>query len=404
MSRVVFLNSSAAGHVIGTLGLVVELMDRGEEIIYYEDPRFQAEIEALGACFRPYPPIQHPETRPRPQNALTQVPILTWYARETLPSLLEMVRADAPDYIIHDSFCLVGKLVSQILDIPAVNSITSAAFCHRSFYECPQVRQLFPQMVREADRSMREFRQYSKELRQKFGIPPIKLLDTFTNPEPLNICQLPRELQPYVDKFDESFYFVGSCHFVRGTELDFPMELLENQTLILIALGTVVDPGMAFYQICFTAFGDFDACIVLMLGHSTKPEQLGEVPPNFIIREVGTVPQVKLLERASLFVMHAGTGGAREAVWHSVPTIAIPHQYEQELIAQRLEAEGVGVTIHRDKVTPKELREAAQKILQDESFRHNSNRLGRACREAGGAKRAVDEILNYVRTQQGGRV
>ena len=51
----VFLNVSAPGHVIPTLGLVGELVRRGESVTYFEVPPFQAEIESRGAVFQPYP-------------------------------------------------------------------------------------------------------------------------------------------------------------------------------------------------------------------------------------------------------------------------------------------------------------------------------------------------------------
>ncbi|PNJ93818.1 hypothetical protein CEP15_14030, partial [Cylindrospermopsis raciborskii C07] len=40
----------------------------------------------------------------------------------------------------------------------------------------------------------------------------------------------------------------------------------------------------------------------------------GDIPENFIIRPNGTVPQLKILERASLFIMHGAAGGTREAI------------------------------------------------------------------------------------------
>ena len=49
MGRGVFLNVSGGGHVIATYGMVGELVARGETITYYEAPKFQRDIEALGA-------------------------------------------------------------------------------------------------------------------------------------------------------------------------------------------------------------------------------------------------------------------------------------------------------------------------------------------------------------------
>lgn len=96
MSRAVFLNVSAAGHVFPSFGLVAELIRRSEEVIYYEIPKFQKEIEAFGASFRFYPPLRI-EAAPQGHNDFSLVPVLTWTAKEMLSALLESVRADKPD-------------------------------------------------------------------------------------------------------------------------------------------------------------------------------------------------------------------------------------------------------------------------------------------------------------------
>ena len=209
MARVIFMNVSAAGHVIPTLGLMVELIQRGEEVIYYEIPPFREEIESLGATFRCYPQV-NPQTAPPSENEMSLIPSLTWYAYQMLPTLLESVRAEKPDYIIHDSLCLWGRLVAQLLNIPAVNSIATSAFTPESFYECPWLRKKLPGFLREAAVGMKYYRRYQRELRGTYDVPPIKFVDTFTNIEPLNICYLPPELQPYRDKFDRRFLFVGT--------------------------------------------------------------------------------------------------------------------------------------------------------------------------------------------------
>ncbi|MEH2000320.1 MAG: macrolide family glycosyltransferase [Nostoc sp.] len=395
MSRAVFLNVSAAGHVFPSFGLVAELIHRGEEVIYYEIPKFQKEIEAFGASFRFYPPLRI-EAAPQGHNDFSLVPVLTWTAKEMLSALLESVRADKPDYIIHDSLCLWGKLVAQLLNIPAVNTIASAAFCPRSFYECPQLQDKLPELLSETSPDIQVFRQYETELRETYKIPPIEFIDTFTNPEPLNICYLPPELQPYVDKFDQSFHFVGPCDPVRAIASDFPMELLQKDKLILISFGSIHDPGLAFYKNCIEAFHNIDAQVLMVLSPEINATQLGDVPTNFIIRATGTIPQLKILERTSLFIMHGAGGGAREAAWHSTPTIAIPQTYEQEIISRRLQEQGAGIMILPQDVNSERLRETALHILNNDSFQANSDRLGDACRAAGGAKRAVDEILGYV--------
>lgn len=398
MSRAVFINVSAAGHVIPTFGLVQELIERGEEVIYFEETKFKQEIEAFGASFCPFPQIKSFDTVPKSYNELSVVPALTWFAEELLPSLLEDVRAQKPDYIIHDSLSLVGKLVAHLLNVPAVNSISTAAFCPRNFYESPQIQERVGKLL-SGTTINEQFHHYKQKLQQAYSIPPIDFIEPFTNPEPLNICYLPPELQPDIEKFDSSFRFVGPCSLTRKMQCDFSFEELKQDKLILISFGTVHDPGLEFYRWCIEAFKDIDAQVLMLIANSTNVEQLENIPANFIIKPTGTIPQLEVLKRTNLFVMHGAAGGTREAVCHGVPTIAIPQTYEQELISHRLVEHGAGVMILPKDVNPGLLHQTAKKILNDNSFRRNSTKLGDACDAAGGAKLAVDEILKYVRTK-----
>ncbi|MGI2902113.1 hypothetical protein [Tolypothrix sp. VBCCA 56010] len=166
LSRIIFMNVSVAGHIIPTFGLMAELIKRGEEVIYYEVDRFQKEIETFGASFRCYPSLNL-QTAPSGENEMSLVPSLTWCAREMLPALLESVREEKPDYIIHDSLCLWGRLVAQLLNIPAVNSIATAAFTPESFYECPRLRKKLPRLLKQAAGSMKHYRQHQREISQK---------------------------------------------------------------------------------------------------------------------------------------------------------------------------------------------------------------------------------------------
>src|SRR5271166_5907363 len=200
MGKGVFLNVSAAGHVIPTLGLVAELVRRGEEIVYFELPRFQLELEALGANFRSYPPIQ-PYPGPGGDNQYFLAPVLTWRAREWAPPVLEAVSAERPDYIVHDSLCLWGRIVAHVLGVPAVASVATAAFCPASLHGCPRLRAMRRELIAEAREGLWLFRDWRRELQTRYGIRPIALVDTFTNRQPLNICYLPRELQPYADAY-----------------------------------------------------------------------------------------------------------------------------------------------------------------------------------------------------------
>jgi MGT family glycosyltransferase len=402
MGKALFLNVSGGGHVIATYGLVGELARRGEEVVYYEAPHFRDDLEALGATFRPTPPFRMytgPLTRDRFHHELDLAPILTWWAMEWIPQLLGPVREMKPDYIVHDSLCIWGRVIGRLLGIPAVCSIHTPAFSWRMALASGRFRRDIPWMFRHSFRSMRGFRSIERQLRRTYAIPRTSYMDTLTNRQPVNICHTPRELQPHDGLFDDSYHFIASVH-TRPTQdrSTFPMERL-REPLIYVGFGTICDPGHDFFRNCLTAFRGLDHQVVMILSASTKRSDLGEIPDNFLVwslAEDDMAPQLDILPRASLFVMNGGMGGAREAAWNGVPMLAIGTTFETFTISERIEQQGAGVHLLPD-VAPDALREAALKVLADPSYKANSTRIGDACRAAGGAVRGADIILEYIR-------
>jgi MGT family glycosyltransferase len=123
------------------------------------------------------------------------------------------------------------------------------------------------------------------------------------------------------------------------------------------------------------------------------------VPDNFIIwslKKDGLLPQLDVLSKTDLFIMNGGMGGARESAWYAVPMLAVPTTFETDLNSIRIAEQHAGIRLKPGKVTPQTLRKNANKILSDPSYRNNSKRIGDACRNSGGAKRAADIILDYV--------
>jgi MGT family glycosyltransferase len=223
-------------------------------------------------------------------------------------------------------------------------------------------------------------------------------METYTNPQPVNICHTPRELQPHDRLFDERYHFVGSVHHRPNQAVaGFDMSRLQDQ-IVYVGFGTICDPGPEFFRKCLAAFADIGIQVVMLLSASTVPEDLGDIPDNFIVWSIdrdGLLPQLEILPRAKLFVMNGGMGGARESAWFGVPMLAIPTTFETDVIATRIEQQGAG--IRRSVGTPAaKLRAVAKRLLSVETFARESARIGDACRSAGGAGRAADVIQAHV--------
>ena len=400
MGKGVFLNVSGGGHVIATYGMVGELVLRGEQITYYESPRFKEEIEALGSTFRPYPDIR-PYEGPLPDfphhNELALATVLTWCSLEYIPKLLDEIRELKPDYIVHDSLCLWGKIIARLLNVPAACSIHTPALTWRIVLANKGYWLDIPEMFLKSFNTMSEFRKLARILQHTYDLPRISFMDTFTNPQGLNICHTPKELQSSAETLDDTYQFVASVQN-RPCKHNFPLETLKEK-LIYIGFGTICDPGKQFFLDCLEAFRDSEYQVLMNLSKSTAPGDLENVPDNFIIwsmKKDGLLPQLEVLPRAKLFIMNGGMGGARESAWHEVPMIAIPTTFETELNSNRIEEQGAGILLKHKNVSPKTLRKCADKVLSDPSYRQNSKRIGDACRNAGGAKRTADILLNYV--------
>ena len=54
MARVLFINGGSEGHVNPTIGVVQELISRGEEVVYFTIEAFRERIEKTGATVRTF--------------------------------------------------------------------------------------------------------------------------------------------------------------------------------------------------------------------------------------------------------------------------------------------------------------------------------------------------------------
>ena len=67
-------------------------------------------------------------------------------------------------------------------------------------------------------------------------------------------------------------------------------------------MGTVFNQQMDFYYICFEAFKNFPATIILSVGKHIDINQLKNIPSNFKVYNY--VPQLEVLKQANLFITH----------------------------------------------------------------------------------------------------
>jgi MGT family glycosyltransferase len=207
-----------------------------------------------------------------------------------------------------------------------------------------------------------------------------------------NIVYTIADLQP--GKLDASYHFIGASIGERPPSTDFPP--ITERPLVYISLGTINNKNTEFYRQCFEAFGGLPGKFVLAAGKNTAIETLGQIPENFIVRN--SVPQLKVLEKADLFITDAGMNSVHESLWNGVPMVCIPQQLEQAIVANQVAANGAGLTLAANPpfgvVSTDELRSSVDSILAErQAFQEKTQQLGDRLRSAGGAQRAADIIL-----------
>ena len=86
-----------------------------------------------------------------------------------------------------------------------------------------------------------------------------------------------------------------------------------------------------------------------------------------------------------------------ESLFYGVPMTVVPQMGEQAIIGRRVAQLGAGICLTKEEATASRLRESVQRLLADDSFRHQADAIRRSFLDAGGAPRAADAIRAFTR-------
>jgi MGT family glycosyltransferase len=334
--------------------MIAELVRRGHRVSCPVPSRYAAAVQECGANVIPCTttlPEQLPETLyEAAQLALAE-------AEAALPQLEPVFRADPPDIVLWDIAAWAGGVLARRLGVP--NLLLESLLTSNPHWSLGA--QVLP--ARTFDRAAIQF---FTEVQGFVGCS----LPEFVAGARRRIALFPREFQPEGDTFDERFVFAGPCLRERAFQ------------------GRWAPPGDLPVVLATTGV---QACADAARGMPWHLVAKGEVrspAPNVETHE--DVPQLAVLEHASVFVTHGGLGGVMEALHHGVPMIVVPHMTDQRLNGQRVEELGLGVLL--DTVTEESVRSLVCQLMSDSAIAARVKDMQRMIHRAGGSGFAADVV------------
>lgn len=220
------------------------------------------------------------------------------------------------------------------------------------------------------------------ELSQALGNPPDFLIDKSLQP----VIRIPYlTMNPEIFEFPRSqpsplVHYIEPCISLDREAPAFDFDRLRpDRSLAYVSLGSI-SSNRRFYEVVLETFRRLPEWqLVLSVGKLHSPESFSDIPKDAIL--VTYAPQLKLLERARLFISHGGMGSIKETLYFGVPTILFPVGADQPGNSARAIYHGLGISGDLHSVTPEKLLHLIEQVEHSPEMRTRLARFSSVYRE-----------------------
>jgi len=387
-AHIAMFSIAAHGHVNPSLDVIRELVARGHRVTYAIPPVFAEKVAATGAEPRLWnSTLPGPGADPEEWGStlLDNVEPFLADAIQALPQLIEAYEGDEPDLVLHDITSYPARVLAHRWGVPAISLSPNLVAWEGYEKEVAEPMWAEPKKTARGQAYYARFQGWLEE--NGITLHP----DAFAGRPDRSIVLIPKALQPHADRVDERVHsFVGACQGDRRAEGEWRRPAGADK-VVLVSLGSAFTKQPGFYRECVRAFGDLPGWhLVLQIGASVDPAELGDVPAN--VEVSSWVPQLAVLRQADLFVTHAGAGGSQEGLATGTPMIAVPQAVDQFGNADMLQALGVARQVPTEEATAETLRALALALVDDPEVARRLKDIQAGMAEEGGTRRAADLI------------
>jgi len=331
------------------------------EIIYFNSDGFRPSGE-YGFRFNPYPDYFDAYVSDRMNEDISYFQfgnILIDIAAKLMDFLLEETAREKPEFIIYSHLAVWGKLIARHYKLPAVALYTTFILDKRIML--PYFRKLNAGCdtsfghVHDAVAFYRKSQSLYNRLQLEDTPDP---WDVYINKGDLNLSFILQDFQPQRHLLEPDYAFIG-----------YPSPYGEENTMdkevVYVAMGTVLNRDVSFYQLCISVFRDLDINCIISVGSNVAIEELGKLPEN--IQVVAFTDQAAVLKKSMLFITRGGMASVHESIYALTPMIAITAIPEQQLTGERIQELGIGIHLPVKQLTRQALRSAIREILDNKA-------------------------------------
>lgn len=405
------------GHMNPMATLGQELARRGHSVSLVGSPWAKPKAEACGFQFLPVGLPEHQSGQT--QAELDQLAEMKGLAAlrftcQILQRATAIFLRDAPDQfrssniegVIVDQVSPAGAAIADVLKLPFVMACNALAM-HQEASIPPGVltwryRSGFLGRLRNRAGNAvlkiatRPITRTVTEYRQRHGMSALRLVDT-SNHGLAQIAQQPAFFDFPRKELPTHFHYTGPWHGPgRDTETTlFPWDKLDGRPLIYASLGTIQNQLQRLFRAILDGCAPLNVQVVLSLGRKEATWDQ-PTPSNAIV--VPFAPQLKILERASLLITHAGLNTTLEGLAKGLPMLCLPVTNDQPGVARRVEWLGVGEVLKPGQVTAQKVRGLIEKLLMDSRYRAAARRCRDQLKENPGVVRAAEIVEESLKT------
>lgn len=332
------------------------------------------------------------------------------YSVEFCRHIAEIICQDAPaaiakagiEALIVDQLEPVGETIAESLNLPFVCVSCGQAIQRRAdvppFFTPWSYQDIWWAKLRNQvaytilDRSCQPILQVINHYRQQWQLPPYRHIYA-SNSKLAHISQQPA-LFDFPNLKPAHLHYVGPLRNSSPRSTSFPFEKLTGQPLIYASLGSVQNTKQDLFRLIAAACEPLDVQLVITHGGGMSQETTDRLPGSPLVVEYA--PQQEVIAKASLTITHGGLNTVLDSLSYGVPLVAIPITFEQPGNAARIRWTKTGEVIPVFRVRVNNLRATIQRVLTEEIYRTNAQKMQQAIAKSGGVTRAADIIEQVI--------